>query len=86
MTSSLYEVLLVCILIATLQVFEVMLVKFNFGGVSTIGKYVSYTVYLFIYLFYLCIVFVPLSSDSHLKESRYPPFFPGPLVYLSSYS
>ena len=40
-------------LIVTLQVFEFMFVKFNFGGVSTIGKYVSYAVYLFIYFVYV---------------------------------
>jgi hypothetical protein len=45
--SSLCEALLVCILIVTLQVFEVMFVKFNFDGVSTIGKYVSYTVFIY---------------------------------------
>lgn len=50
MTSGLCAALLVYILMVTLQVFEVMFVKFNFGGVSTVGKYVSYTVYLFIYV------------------------------------
>jgi len=53
MTSSLCEALFVCILIVTLQVFEVMCVKFNFGGFSTIGKYVSYVVYIFIYFIYI---------------------------------
>jgi hypothetical protein len=48
MTSCLFEALLIYTLIVNLQVFEVMFVKFNFGEVSTIGKYVSYTVYLFI--------------------------------------
>jgi len=84
MPSSLCEALLICILIVTLQVFEVMFVKFNFGGVSTIGNYISYTVYLFILL--MCGFCGLVKWLNHLKESRYPLFFTGPVLYLSSYS
>jgi hypothetical protein len=48
MPPSLCETLLACIFIAIVQVFEVMFIQFNFGGFSTIGKFVTYTVYLFI--------------------------------------
>jgi hypothetical protein len=60
MPPSLCEALLAYILIVIVQVFEVMFVQFNFGGYSTIGKFVTYTG---IYSFYLCIVFIALSSD-----------------------
>lgn len=59
MTSSLCEAFLVRILIVTLRVFEVIFVKFSFGGFSTTGKCVSPC----IYLFHLCIVFVAFSRD-----------------------